>query len=409
MCLAGCSNSSSPSSGTGGAPCGSGATCPAAPPTPPAVAVEIEINNTPATTDDLVQLKCDHPAHRHKTPCRIRVKGTAPGPVFIVLTNPDGRLRFPDAADTTRSLTLPANGGWVPFEISGETGSSAIGDAKIEAHENTASGPVRGTKDATVFWFDQAEIKITVGGSYAIAGGRYTVTGAHAVDYSAKARIRPAGVDCSAPQVRDLRIGILQNTNSAVHVTNWGNPTIAWNPGVAAGTTVNVPATVSLTFTLPRVANDTAASVAPLYDQPGKAQTLSANSLKPPIGCTGGASATTHDTPSQPAAPATVVLPASTAAGVVVGNATYPITSVTLRDDFTTWTVVFNTATNDVCTLRQRGWTLNANSTAAAQQATPAAADAAPSTTPVTTGADAVTLFNASRTVTQSGSTRFVR
>ena len=63
--------------------------------------------------------------------------------------------------------------------------------------------------------------------------------------------------------------------------------------------------------------NDVAATVAPLYDQPGKADTLDANSLKRPTGCPGGGPATSFDTPSTPA-PARFTLRASDAGGTQV-------------------------------------------------------------------------------------------
>ena len=70
--------------------------------------MEIEINDTPATNDDLVELKCDHPAHQNTVNCRIRA--TAAGPAStVVLTNPDGRLRFPGPGDTTTTLTVPGD------------------------------------------------------------------------------------------------------------------------------------------------------------------------------------------------------------------------------------------------------------------------------------------------------------
>ena len=302
-----------------------------------------------------------------------------------MLTNPDGRLRFPGDADTTATVTVPADGSWAAFEISGEKGSDALKDAVIEAHCDTAAGLLIAKKEVTVFWFDQAKIDITPGGSYALGGGQYTVTAGNAVNYSAQARIRPAGVNCAAPQIKDLRVGIMQNdrTSGTAGEITWGNPTIAWAPGVAAGTTAAVPNTIHRVLNMPGVANDVATTVAPLYDQPGKADTLSANSLKPPIGCAGGAAATSFDTPSSPAPP-TFNLPATSAAGAAVGVATYRLTSVRIIGAFMTWTVIFDTKTNEFCVLRERTWNVNVNSAAAgAQQATAAAADSAPTTTPV--------------------------
>ena len=173
--------------------------------------MEIEVNNTSATNDDLVQLQCTHPARRHNVSCRIRAQGGGTGNATIVLTNPDGRLRFPNSGDTTKTVTVPRSGSWVAFEISGETASNALNDAVIEAHCNTATGALKGRKTVTVFWFDQARIDIATPGTYRLVGNTLQSTGGNAANYSAQARIRPAGVDCSVPQVTDLRIGIMQN------------------------------------------------------------------------------------------------------------------------------------------------------------------------------------------------------
>ncbi len=167
-----CKSPDPPSSGANpNCPPGSTAPCPYSCPT-----MEIEINNTPAATDDLVLLKSDRPAHVFTTNCRIRATG---GPAStVVLTNPDGRLRFSGA--TQQSLSVPADGSWVPFTISGENGSAALGDAIIEAHCSDTRGPVKATKAVSVVWFDDAHINITTPGTYTVTGGRFTTTGGNA-------------------------------------------------------------------------------------------------------------------------------------------------------------------------------------------------------------------------------------
>ncbi len=388
-----------PGAGPGaGAPCGGKTPCPP-PPSPAPVKVEIEINQTPATSDDIVQLKCEHPSHRHTVPCRIRlVDPLPPGPVTVVLINPDGHLRFPNSADTTRALRLPANGSWVPFDITGETASTAKDDAKIEAHRDSAGGAVVGTKDVTVFWFDQAKIDITATGTYSITGGRFTTIPDHAVDYSAQARIRPAGVDCAAPQVKDLRIGIMQNKPiPGIREVTWDTPAIdAWYHGVASGTTVSVPSTFRLTFPVVLrptdfwgMSNDSDDFVAPLYDQPGKpGGTVDPDSLKPPIGCAGGTAATSFDIPST-SAPATFLspAPARSADGEAAANVVYKrLVNVTMKLIYITWAVVYNTVTEEFCTLRERTWVLDVDSAGAApQRASVPPSDNAPTITPVTT------------------------
>lgn len=344
--------------------------------------VEIEINDTPATNDDLVLVKCERPNKRHKIPCRIR--STSSGTTHtVVLTNPDGRLRFPNSGDTTKTLTVQDNGQWVSFEISGETGSSAMDDAVIEAHCLTSTGPLIGSKTVTVVHFDRAKMDIATPGSYGLSGGRLTATGGNAVDYEMEARIRPSGVDCSAPQISNLRIGLMQNLLEDKVFKTWSTPTIAWNPGVASGTQATVPDRVRLTISALTASNDTEATVAPLYDQPGKGGTIDANSLKPPVGCTGSGTATTNDTPSSPF-PATFQQNAMDASGTVVGTVTYTRDVIEIQDKFASWCVVFNTSTNDLCTLKERKWDLMVSSTGGPGQKATVHAATSPTTTPVT-------------------------
>jgi hypothetical protein len=303
----------------------------------------------------------------------------------IVLTNPDGRLRFPNDADITKTLTVPHNGSWVDFEISGETGSAALNDAVIEAHCNTPTGTLKGSKTVTVFWFDQAKMEVTSGGDYTISGGRYTVAGGSAANLSAEARIRPAGANCAAPQIKNLRIGIAQNTfPPRVRTINWNAPAIRWNPGIAVGTKVTVANAMRRTITVGVTANDSTAAVDPLYDQPGKAGpdgTLDANSLTPPKGCSGGGVATSHDTPSIPTAKLT--LPAIATTGAIVGAVDWNFVNVTHRDNYRDWAVVFNILNNDVFPLKERVWKTNMDSAAAGAQHITIEAEGAPTVAPL--------------------------
>ncbi len=350
--------------------------------------MEIQINNTPDAKDDLVQMKSDHPAHRPVVDCRIRATAACSTTSSVVLTNPDGRLRFTGPGDTTQSVSVPGDGSWVSFHVSGETGSNAIGDAVIQAHCNTATGPIKATKGMTVFWFDEAKIDLTAGGNYGMAGTplRYTCTTGSAISMSASAKIKPAGVDCTAAQVAKLKIGIQQNVRPGVRLTEiYGPPTIAWNPGVAAGTSVTVPAAMQLQTNRPVMANDSEASVDPLYDQPGKTGTIDGNSMKPPLGCAGGAAATSNDTPQNPGTRAPITVPAVTAAGVNVGTVSYPLQSTRIDNSFLTWCVVVDTTTNEMAALKENTWELHAVSTSAGQKPTAGTARN-PTVDPVTTG-----------------------
>ena len=158
----------------------------------------------------------------------------------------------------------------------------------------------------------------------------------------------------------------------------WSNPTIAWNPGVPAGTTASVPTTIRMQINRPATGNDSAGTVQPLYDQPAVADTVDPNSLKPPTGCTGSAPATSFDTPST-AAPSPLVQPAVDGTGAAIGMVTYQATSVKLSLSFLTWCVIFDTVTQDFTVLRERGWRVNVDAfTPGAQTAAADAADRAP-------------------------------
>ncbi|MGU7838560.1 hypothetical protein ACV22V_03690 [Burkholderia sp. AW33-5] len=347
--------------------------------------LEIQINNTPGVDDDYVQVKCDSPGCRHRVRCRIRTRKAGSGNVQVVLTNPDGRLRFADETDKTKSLEVPGDGSWADFEISGEQGSKALNDAVIEAHEATEDGKVLAKKKLTVFWFDEAKIDLTVGGPYGLDGKTITVPDGYAIKHSAQARIRPEGVNCAAPQISVLKIGVMQNDRTVGPgvETIWGSPEISWDPWIAPGTTVIASAQSRVSNMLPVVANDTSPASAPLYDQP-KDPTANPDSLKPPIGCKGGAPTTSSDAPAVDLNEI-LDIAAKTASGAVVGRITYSQWRRTLiHGKFLCWVVVFNTSTNEFCTLRQRAWTVEIDTDkGAGQRATAEASDSPVSILPV--------------------------
>ena len=367
-----------------------------------AIKLQIQINNTGATNDDVVQVKCDHPSHRHKVPCQIKLAGGAAHDHQITLGNPDGRLRFPEAGDTTKTVTLPVSGAWVAFEISGETASSAKGDAVIEARLAAACpdggassvGDLKGTQPATVFSFNPAQMTLTQGGNYSLVGTTYGPVGGPGASFSAQATLKPAGLDCSVPQIKNLQIGIMQESSNFQSTVTWSNPTPGWHAGVAAGTSVTVPMTMRQTTAYaPAVVQpvaDTTHLVTPLYDRPGVVDptgggegTISPDSLKPPIGCASGAPATSSDSPDDQNVSATFSQDFPSPGPAVV-TVTWTFVNATRVEHFRTFCVVFNTVTKSYCVLRQATWDLNVDSAgpAADQHATvhpdaPASADPA--------------------------------
>lgn len=350
--------------------------------------LEIEINNTPAVDDDYVQVTCACTHTRHHVPCRIRMRTPGTESVTVVLTNPDGRLRFPEHANATKTVTVPADGSWVGFEISGEKPSKALDDALIVAHEKTASGNVLAHKTATVFWFDEAKIDLTPVGIYGVKTNMFTALGDQpAIKHSAQAKIKPDGLNCAAPQISVLKVGIMQNdvTRGVGSETIWSSPTMSWLPGVAAGTQFSIAARYHATSSLPVAANDISPASAPLYDQPGKPDTLDPNSLMPPVNCSGGGPATSFDTPGTQIADVRTV-PATLSDGTVVGTVTYPVVRTRVFGSFMDWVVIFNTLTQEFCPLRQRAWHVHVDSAVTTpQKATADANDAPVSIQPVLT------------------------
>ncbi len=114
--------------------------------------VDIEINNTPVDDDDAVCRYSTDPAERPTVSCRARIHGLTSGEKTIILTG--NKVRFPDEGATSKSLLLPASGGWVSFLISGQIESDATNDALILAHLEEPDGLVLAREDLTVLWVE---------------------------------------------------------------------------------------------------------------------------------------------------------------------------------------------------------------------------------------------------------------
>ena len=113
------------------------------------------------------------PAEHAPINCQIRLTSNEAAPVTVVLRDPTGRLAFP--SDPITTLTLPVSKAFVPFTISGQNPSAAIGDALIQARVGTAAGPIAGTRAVTVVSFGAAQIQLVQGGNYGFVGDLYTV------------------------------------------------------------------------------------------------------------------------------------------------------------------------------------------------------------------------------------------
>src|SRR5262249_10883030 len=206
--------------------------------------VSIEINNSSSLNDDVVQVKCAHPPRTFTVDCRIKLTEPTTAPVEVILINLDSRLTFPPDSSIT-AIKLPADGSFKDFKIAGEKASRKIGDAKILVQD-----PVHGDdvaeKKVTVFSFDQAQILVKQGSNYKLVPlsvGQefiYVPEPGSAVDISAKARLRPAGLDCTIDQIFPLRVAIMQEVSGFRSTTTWDRPIIEWGPNFQDGDTFEV-------------------------------------------------------------------------------------------------------------------------------------------------------------------------
>jgi len=331
--------------------------------------LEIQINNTSSAKDDLVQVIGDHPRLVFIVPCQIRLRGPATAPVKIDLLDTNHRLQFAHPADPTFdtiiTVELPFNGDWAPFVIAGVEASEKKGDAEIKAFH---LADVVAVKKVTVFTFDLAKISLKRGGNYVLVGNDYRPDSGVAVSFSAKARLRPAGLDCAAPQIANLRVGIVQEIPNTIfrRTTTWDRPTVQWDPDpsvppVPTDTKVTVKNRVLEEILFDSGPSEMSISkvvdAAPLWDN-------AADALKPPTGCTGAGAATSFAAPARPGlSPISEVLPSDDLHVTKAARVTWTrLVNTTLVATFRTYCVVFDTGTKKFCALRQAEWTLDVDS-----------------------------------------------
>ncbi len=347
------------------------------------VTLSLEINNTAATDDDVVRLKSvvgKNPVKRFTVDCRVKISPVLSTDMDVVLSNPDGRLRFPDAADTTRKLTLPKNGATVAFKISGESGSKKVGDAKIEVHKDTANGFKCASQGATVFYFEPNDITVEKGsGKYVMNGDTYGPAGGTAVDFSAVGTIQPPGINYQAPQIKNIKIGIVQNLVTSERRAYYEDPeVIAWDVSIPSGTSIDVPSQMSAVIrsqNLNDAINDAALPLA----------TKDPNALVPPKPVQQGSVANSSDSPS--CIFGSYRIYDKLEKGIVIAKVKYRRkTHTTMKETFRDWAVTFDaTANNETVPLRESSWSLDVDSAKANQTATPIGKDKEPENLPLLT------------------------
>ncbi len=364
--------------------------------------IEIQLNDTDDTTDDLVRLKVAIPKKRWWINGTVR-SVNASEDIDVTLNSPDGRLMFSVLAGGQPSATyeiqgLPQNGLPIVFAITGEKKSNSKGDAVIQVHHGGVSGPVIGTKAATVFYFDPSDITIGRGGSYRLDNnGLYAPDGV-AVHFSGVGIIKPSGVDCSVPQIKDIRIGFAQNTTSSYDRVEFTFQNMVWDKDsngqplngapFPPGTQAAAPAKLIKETTVSGQVCDSDPSALPVYDQPtATTPPHDPLSLTIPQGCNNGQPAASTDTPdckfTDP-----VSWPALREDGTQVATAYYRISRAQIITTFEVWVVTYDKSETDpgtsVIPLRQTTWSLNVDSSLNNQYATVPDKDRDPTFAPLT-------------------------
>jgi hypothetical protein len=179
-----------------------------------------------------------------------------------------------------------------------------------------------------------------------------------AVDISAKARLRPAGLDCTIDQIFPLRVAIMQEVSGFRSTTTWDRPIIEWGPGFQDGDTFEVERVtrVETTWnpTVKEPVNDGDSDDVALL-------TIVDGALKPPTGCDGAQPADAHSFIDTIHITPTISRTFSLAQGDAKVTWTR-LVNTTIESRFRTFCVVFDLGTREFCALRQARWTLNVDS-----------------------------------------------
>ena len=327
--------------------------------------------------DDIVQVKSDHPPDENPVLCSINLIGPSKkhplkADVKVTLKNPDNRLSF-IVGNSQDLVKLPANGEPEYFSISGERVSTNIGDAKIQVIGPGVADGIVHEKDVTVFGFDQAQILVTHGGDYVLTKTKdltkkeYRPNDGKTVSFSATATLIPAHLDCNAPQIANLLIGIVQERNNYIVTQTWGTPTIKWKgpPKKGKSKTVTVSERRRVTSswkTMVRLVTNRVPDDDPVWDNSGDA-------LKPPAPCLNAGAATSFCvlTSGAPFIPPDMDVSADdgTPGGTVEWT---KLVNTTLEAKYRTFCVVHNTKTKKFCALSEAIWTLDVDSDKTAEQ-----------------------------------------
>ena len=199
------------------------------------IGFDLLINNSTEATDDLVQL--DNPFGRfpHITPCKIKLSGSL-SDVPVILGSKDNKLGFPVRESGALRLMLHSDGNFSDFSIGGYKKSDQVGDSEVRVSLESDPSTIYHRVPATVFYLDgklDRKIGEKYGTFFHIVAGveriELTVKPPPAISFEGTAKLFPEGMDCDAPQIKDLKIGLLQNCISSFAETVWTNPEITWS------------------------------------------------------------------------------------------------------------------------------------------------------------------------------------
>ena len=300
--------------------------------------VEIEIRETSGTNDDLVPVL-------GSTPCRIRLQGAQIGMSVTLVSSKDNgnaRLSFyaygiTNNGDGSLPLSLPSNGNWVGFSIGGLIPSQSTGDAVIEAHKDSASGTTKKTAAASVYWFKDPKMTVVAGSAYTISKTATQIAlqnSGYAVDLTSGIKLMPSSSLSNAPQLSDLRLGIVQIVNSAAttadYLARFADPT------TGAPTEKSKTLQYSLPYPAADVANGTPG---PTYVVP----TSLANE--------------THNTTDTPLDQVERIVAVTEPTGTLY----YKTDAMNFVGSFSDWCVLYNNSTGGVQSFTQYGWDLAVN------------------------------------------------
>lgn len=325
---------------------------------------------TPESVDDCVE-------RGRILVCYALLSSPATADTNYTLTSPDDRVKFVGGnAQNQLPITITANTSLATFSVFGDIKSQEVGDAVIHAHQGSIYTTPEARLNLTVFAIKESGISATANGTYALSAdrSRYApVAGTTGVDMKARITIEPSGLSAAAPQI--LRVGMLQNLTSADYRIYYNRPSmLLWHPGIQSGETVRIPASYYRSFSSPEqngtpiALNDSEASVSPLYDQPGRPNTLDQRSLQAPFGTPQGALAETYDSPEIRDIAAALNVEVLSSDGRIAGIATYNFDRVSIEADFLLWSVWYSPTNSQYIRTRETDWAINVRSSATTPQ-----------------------------------------